>query len=219
MASDWDVLSNHPSMRDQVVRKVDLWRYLSCRSLTLEEFGEVFASEVKAQDPDPYLIGYSMGGRLALHSLIASPKIWKGATIISAHPGLVTEREREKRRIKDAEWSALALKGDWSEFLSAWNKQAVLGELPKGMADRYLLQPRSQEIARAFCAWSLGTQQDLRNAFEQVTCPIKLVTGERDEKYTGLAQEMSFPNAERIVIPETGHRPIWGPEYDMSTLI
>jgi len=108
MTSDWDILSELPSMQEQTIRKVDLWRYLACRSIGLQEFGEVFASEVVAQDPEPYLVGYSMGGRLALHSLIAQPKLWKGATIISAHPGLSTEEERVARRRKDAEWFDLS---------------------------------------------------------------------------------------------------------------
>ena len=209
MASDWDHLASLPALKGQIVRKVDLWRYLACRSIGLEEFGEIFSSEVAAQDPDPYLMGYSMGGRLALHALIAAPQVWRGATIMSAHPGLRSEEERTARRIKDAAWSALALRGDWSDFLAAWNAQGVLGGLPDGMPDRYLLQPRSQEVARGFCAWSLGTQADLRNSLMGVTCPVKLVTGERDEKYTQLAQEMELPNAERIVIPNAGHRPLW----------
>jgi len=209
MTSDWDILSELPSMQEQTIRKVDLWRYLACRSIGLQEFGEVFASEVVAQDPEPYLVGYSMGGRLALHSLIAQPKLWKGATIISAHPGLSTEEERVARRKKDAEWSALALKGDWAEFLNTWNAQTLLGDFPSTLADRYLLQPRSQEIARAFCAWSLGAQEDLRGKLSEVSIPIELVTGDQDEKYMKLAEEMNFSNVDRIIIPNAGHRPLW----------
>ena len=117
--------------------------------------------------------------------------------------------ECEERRICDAEWSALALQGNWSDFLKKWNQQAVLGELPDSLADRYLLQPRYKEVARAFCAWSLGAQEDLRDKLSAVPCPIKLITGERDGRYTQLAEEMQFPNCERIIIPEAGHRPLW----------
>ncbi len=214
-SSDWDILTSHPlgqrgaGGQGQPIRKVNLWRYLSCRSISMEEFGEIFASEVAAQDPAPQLIAYSMGARLALHALLAAPSLWTSATLISVHPGLQTDEERRLRRIRDAEWSALALQKDWSSFLTAWNAQPVLGAVPDTLADRHLLQPYAHEIARAFCAWSLGTQADLRTAVASVPTPVTLITGERDHKFTQLATELTFPNSQHLIIPDTGHRPLW----------
>jgi len=221
MSADWDILSQHPESpyRDQMIRKVDLWRYLACRSISLKEFGDIFCSEVAAQDSSPSLMAYSLGGRLALHALASQPDLWKSATLISTHPGLSSEEEKTNRRILDAEWSAKALQLPWGDFLKEWNQQSVLGPTTKNLPDRYLLQPRNHEIARAFCAWSLGTQDDHRQTSEKITCPVLLVTGAQDVKYTNLATQFRFPNAEHQIIPEAQHRPLWeNPEGTLRAL-
>ena len=211
LAADWDILNQHESssFKGQTIRKVDLWRYQECRSIGLEEFGEIFASEVAAQDDEPYLIGYSMGGRLALHALLAKPDLWKGVTLISAHPGLKTEKERVRRRASDAVWSTKALKMKWGAFLNEWNSQEVLNSVAKGLANRQLLQPRSQAIARAFNAWSLGNQKNHSEMVSKVSCPVKVITGERDYKYTELCKVFNFPDMETFVIKHAGHRTLW----------
>jgi len=74
MPADWDILSSEGSpFQGELIRKVDLWRFQECRSIGLQELGEIFSSEVAAQDEAPVLIAYSMGARLALHALLARP--------------------------------------------------------------------------------------------------------------------------------------------------
>ncbi len=110
----------------------------------------------------------------------------------------------------DAEWSAKVLGLSWSQFLYEWNAQSVFNshqivDLP----DRHLLQPRSHSIARAFNAWSLANQADLRDKTSLVPCPITLITGEEDQKYTKLAQEFTFPHQSHHIIRQSGHRTLW----------
>lgn len=210
MAADWDILSDPESpFKGQIIRKVDLWRYQECRSIDLEEFGKVFASEVAAQDEAPVLIGYSMGARLALHALKAAPKLWKSAILMSVNPGLSDESQKVARRKRDAEWSAMALQSDWQTFLQSWNAQAVLGEIPHTLGDRRGLQTRSQAVARAFCSWSLGNQSNMRDALSEVEGEVALMTGGEDEKYTNLSKEIVGSCISRHVVPGAGHRFLW----------
>ena len=217
LPADWDILSSELSpFKGEVIRKVDLWRFQECRSIGLVEFGEIFSSEVAAQDQAPILIGYSMGARLALHAMSARPDLWKAVVLISAHPGLKDKDEQKARLVSDAEWSAKALSKDWGRFLAEWNDQTVLGEVPDGLSDRYLLQPRAQSVARAFNAWSLGGQEDFREKVTDVMCPARLIVGEEDWKYRSLASELQLPNASIEVIPKAKHRPLW--EQPSATL-
>lgn len=50
------------------------------------------------------LIGYSMGGRLALYLGLHFPNFFAGVILESASPGLKTEIERERRRELDQKW-------------------------------------------------------------------------------------------------------------------
>ncbi len=192
------------------VRRLDLWRFLDCCPMPLGKLGDTLAGEIARVDPDPILVAYSMGGRLALHALLAKPQMWRGAVIVSAHPGLSSELEREDRREKDGEWSAMALKGEWSDFLKKWEGQGVLngaGEMP----DRRVLKGRRASVARSFVDWSLGAQADLTDRLHEIECPVLWVTGEDDVKFTKLAKKAvaEMPHAEHQIIAGCGHRVPW----------
>jgi 2-succinyl-6-hydroxy-2,4-cyclohexadiene-1-carboxylate synthase len=163
------------------------------------------------------LAGYSMGGRLALHALLADASPWQAAVIVSAHPGLESEEERAARRAHDADWAMRALTGDWAAFLADWNSQPVLtGGIPGGdeaaRASRLML--RRREIARSFVDWSLGAQEALWDRLPEIRVPVLWITGAEDEKFTALAARACarMPAASHVVIEGAGHRVPWDNE-------
>lgn len=221
MADDWRQFAACPEIRETAgeVRRLDLWRFLECCPMPLSKIGETLAEEIKRIDPSPTLLGYSMGGRLALHALLAQPDVWKSAIIVSAHTGLSDEAERVARRRKDAEWSALALKGEWSEFLNRWEDQGVL----KGDVDlpsRLPLKRRRASVARSFTDWSLGAQEDLSAKLLEITCPVMWVTGEADQKFTdiGISATAKLPNGEHHILDDCGHRAPWENSSEFASL-
>ena len=205
MPEDWRAFSSEMSG----VRSLDLWGITGGVSKSLQETGDAIAGEVSRVDDSPVLLGYSMGGRLALHALLARPELWKAAIIVSAHPGLSDANERSQRREKDARWAELARSGEWSAFLEKWENQGVLtgGQMP----DRMPLAAHRAAVAQSFIDWSLGAQSDLTNNLTRISCPVLWLTGERDEKFTRLA-ELAVPNLPRAshhVISSCGHRVPW----------
>src|SRR5262249_24349650 len=62
------------------------------------------ARHVRALGEPSHLVGYSLGGRLAIGLLVRHPGLFTGATLVSAQPGLATERERLERRMADDRW-------------------------------------------------------------------------------------------------------------------
>lgn len=217
-AADWRGFAAAMRSAGEQVRRLDLWRFLDCCPLPLEKFGGTLATEISRVDPAPVLVGYSMGGRLALHALLARPNLWKAAVIVSAHPGLADEEQRRQRRKLDTRWSALALKGEWADFLDQWQGQAVLegGEMP----ERASLKDRRASIARSFVDWSLGAQKDLAPRLHEIPCPILWLTGGRDAKFTGLAEAAvpRFPRGKHTVMPGCGHRLPWERPAEFASL-
>ncbi len=205
LPSDWKGLAEELGREGHVVRSVDLYRYLDCCPMSLEEFGRAFCEEVAAIDEQAILVGYSMGGRLALHALLHQPKMWQGAYLLSTHPGLQEDQEKFERMVVDAEWAAQALSGEWSTFIQKWNEQSVLQSAP--LSSRASLKNRRQALARSFMDWTLSKQEDLRGRLHEINCPVHWVTGERDEKFTKLAKTIPFPKQmQSHVIPNAGHR-------------
>ena len=218
MAADWRNFAKAMVGRGIGSRAVDLWRFLECEPMPLVDFGkaihadaggEVFRGNRRA------LLGYSMGGRLALHALLEAEHPWQAAVIVSAHPGLECEAESRARRARDAEWASQVLTGDWQEFLEAWNSQAVLGTSPMrdALASGSLIA-RRRELARSFVDWSLGAQRPLWSRLPEITVPVLWVVGEHDFKFLEIATRAVdlMPNAVLAVAPSSGHRVPWEAE-------
>jgi 2-succinyl-6-hydroxy-2,4-cyclohexadiene-1-carboxylate synthase len=216
-SADWQGLS----VPGWAVRRVDLWRFVACCPMPLADFGRALNEEARATPGPRVLLGYSMGGRLALHALLEKDSPWDAAVIVSAHPGLESEEERAARRAADAEWAARALQMDWPDFLKAWNAQPVLGGAAAGMADRRLLSTRKQEVARSFMDWSLGAQEPLWERLSEIKVPVLWVVGGCDEKFRKLGERAvsGIPVAEGVVIENAGHRVPWEAATEFSEVV
>ncbi len=162
------------------------------------------------------LIGYSMGGRLALHALIESAAPWSKAVIIGADPGSGSDVDRVAR---DTAWAALA-RADWDEFCRRWAEQPVFGgkAMPWG---READVARREEIARGFEEWSVGLQEDLRPRLAALSIPVLWIAGEDDEKFAALARELSamMPAGRCEIVAGAGHRVPWDQAESLAQAI
>lgn len=217
MAGDWNGLAKAMEPRGILVRGFDLWKLLKCQAVGLTETGAILNRECGTigGPGKRILVGYSLGGRLALHALLDESRgIWDAAVIVSAHPGLEMDDERAARRKADTQWSARTLQGDWTELLRDWELQPVLrrAEHPlNAMPDRIALAKRRSEVARSFVCWSLGEQMPLWERLREISCPVLWVAGEQDGKFRSLAVRAveKLPNARLWIAPDAGHRVPW----------
>jgi len=168
------------------------------------------------------LVGYSMGGRLALQTMLASPDDFAGAVVVSTHPGLKDEVAEARRLKQDREWARRARALPWEDFLSRWSLRPIFSfgrdvrEWRKDLADtwrdgRTALETRRTFVADALDTWSLGVQGDLRGPLSRLEKPIFWLAGAQDAKFAKLAKEAADLHslAEHQVIADTGHRVPW----------
>ena len=66
------------------------------------------------------ILGYSMGGRLALTFAIQYPLRVRKLILESASPGLITEEERANRRMQDRKLCDLIKKNGIEQFVEYW---------------------------------------------------------------------------------------------------
>jgi 2-succinyl-6-hydroxy-2,4-cyclohexadiene-1-carboxylate synthase len=163
--------------------------------------------------PAPFtLVGYSMGGRIALHAALA-PALGgrvQRLVLIGASPGLADPTERAARRAAD-ERLADDLQGmTIDEFARRWAQTPVLAGQPPEVAaavhaDRLRNQPSG--LAAALRGLGTGALPSLWNRLEEIRSPVTLIAGERDDKFRAIATEMAaaLPDSDVVVIPDTGH--------------
>lgn len=168
--------------------------------------------------PEPrILVGYSLGGRIGLYHLlkhsVKHSELWSKAVIISAHPGLTDESEKQRRLESDVQWakrfSEETLAEDkWSQLLLDWNNQPTFkGGLcepsrPLGTYSRTALSSALKNL-------SLGRQANFRVELNKLNVPLSWVTGANDSKFSTLAKEISNlnnPSITTLSIEDSGHR-------------
>jgi 2-succinyl-6-hydroxy-2,4-cyclohexadiene-1-carboxylate synthase len=159
------------------------------------------------------LLGYSLGGRLALGLLARYPERYAHALIISAQPGLATEAERAERRDGDARLvellreRGLAAFVDHWQALPLWASQAELSAELKAAQRALRLLHRPAGLARSLLQHGLGEMPDLRADLGRVRTPVDVVVGERDLKFVTLGRELTnlIPSAKLTIVPDAGH--------------
>ncbi|MGJ8632536.1 MAG: alpha/beta fold hydrolase [Luteolibacter sp.] len=212
-ASDWRALAKSLAEKGISNRAVDLWRFLQCDSVPMPQFGKLLNADAEGEvsrGQRRILIGYSMGGRLALHALLEGGP-WDAAIIISANPGLRDPKEMSTRRAADTLWATQALTLGWAGFLEKWNAQPVLGGAMRDEREDKKLIQRRREIARSFVDWSVANQQPLWERLSEIKIPTLWIAGENDPKFSAIAEEASAlcPGSTLEIAPATGHRVPW----------
>ena len=76
----------------------------------------------------PLLVGYSMGGRLALNLLFALRDSKASALIISARPGLKNVSEIVERKQFEENWAKTFSEGDLETAFAQWNQLPVFSQ-------------------------------------------------------------------------------------------
>lgn len=183
--------------------------FYSKKMLNFSEFASNFNKNIVDNDQENILLGYSMGGRLALHSLIDSPDNWKAAIIVSAHPGLNTENEKQERLTNDKKWLQKFQTENFDTVMSEWNAQLNFNkDKPLNLRQG---DYTNQMLEQCLDSWSLGLQDDLNEAISKLRMPILWIVGEKDLKFTDLALKLTFSNPKsRVWIAKNcSHRVAW----------
>lgn len=174
-----------------------------------------------------HLVGYSMGGRLALGLLDRHPDLFASATLVGASPGLADPAEREARAARDEEWARLLDEEGLDSFVAAWEAVPLFetqARLPRDVLDHQRGIRRSHDprgLARSLRVAGLARMPDYRPRLDRMTVPIRLVVGERDARFRALADEMAarLPAASLTLVPDAGHNVILERPAEIAALI
>jgi len=153
-----------------------------------------------------WLVGYSLGGRIAMHwaSQGKRPGL-RGVIVEGGHPGLQDDDARRRRWLNDQQWAWRFRHQPLNEVFDSWYQQPVFASLTD--AQRQALVSLRQHnhgpaLADMLLATSLAVQPDLRPALSARQFPLWYLCGERDAKFSALADEL---NLARYSISAAGH--------------
>lgn len=170
------------------------------------------------QEMPRILLGYSMGGRIALH--LARELPWRAGdklVLISASPGISDASEREARRLADFSLAEKIESAESAEkFYAEWRKNPLIAtqdRLPSPWRERLLAQRALANPglwATHLRLLGTGTLPSLWEVLPTIPAPETwLVVGEEDKKFCGIAEKMNarIPRSRVVIVPACGHAP------------
>ncbi len=195
---DWQTCMNELPQFDRVT--LDLPGHGASHSVVcadLDECCKQVKSTLSLLFPlhQPFIVvGYSMGGRIAMHGLAThcfSDLNIRAAIIEGGNFGLETESERQTRFDSDHRWAIRFKTEPLEHVLSDWYQQAVFSSLNHEQRQT-LITKRSANlgaaVANMLLATSLSKQAYLLPALQQQAVPIYYLCGAKDKKFSQLAE-------------------------------
>lgn len=154
-------------------------------------------------------VGYSMGGRLCLHTALARPELVRGLVLIGATAGIDDPGARAGRAAEDEERAQHLERDGVEAFLRAWMAQPLFA----GLAEEARCLDARRENTAAGLASSLrlagtGRQEPVWDRLTALTMPVLVVAGEHDRRFTDLGRRLVSSigaHAELALIADAGH--------------
>ncbi len=179
--------------------------------------------------PEDVLVGYSMGGRVALAAVAAGLRP-AALILVSASPGLGVPTARTARRDLDLA-RATSLEVDPSEFLAAWRREPIFAGAEAAPLWQGQQEARAALVAHELAAhghspWARAQAEVLRTFSPGLMAPMwdalpslptrtLWIAGARDGAYVEAAHVAAarMPDAEAAIVPGAGHAlPLEAPE-------
>ena len=157
------------------------------------------------------VVGYSLGGRLALQLAAERPDLVARAVIVSASPGIPDEPARRARRDEDEHRARRLETLGLEPFLDDWYRQPLFTPLREHPCFPEVLQRRRRNeprlLARSLREMGTGSQRSLWGDLPGLRLPLLFLAGERDAKFTTLAFDTVAlcPKGEAVVLRGRGH--------------
>jgi len=157
------------------------------------------------------LLGYSMGGRIAIYLAIYYSEYFDKIVIESAQPGIKDKIERMKRKNHDQILAENLESKSFHNFLDSWYNQSIFKTLKKHNNFANLRKSRlnnnPRNLAKSLLEIGAGVQPSLWQDLKKIENDCLLIAGEFDTKYQTIFSKMhkEIFSSKFIIIKNAGH--------------
>lgn len=171
------------------------------------------------------LVGYSMGGRIALYLAIHFTQYFQGVILESTSPGLSSQLERDRRIAQDLKLAEQLESLNLADFIQQWYSNPLFAsfvqhpDYPQAIAIRLCNDP--YKLAKSLRLMGLGTQPSLWKSLPKIQISLLLIVGELDTKFVQINQMMAnfCPQASLQSANNTGHNVHFEDPFKFSQLL
>jgi 2-succinyl-6-hydroxy-2,4-cyclohexadiene-1-carboxylate synthase len=158
------------------------------------------------------LVGYSLGGRLALRAALRAPGAYRGVVLVGATAGLEEGPMRVQRAKADEKLASWMEAMPIEDIVALWERQPLFADQSEALVEeqrpgRLSHDPRS--LALLLRTAGQGTLEPVWNELHSFELPLLAIAGARDDGYSAAAKRIASvaPNARAAIVEEAGHAP------------
>ncbi len=171
------------------------------------------ADELASLERPRVLVGYSMGGRIALGVVLHRPELVDALVIISAAPGIRSSADREDRQRSDERRATRIAAIGVEQFVSEWVAQPLFASMAVRSADwraadlAMRASNTAEGLAGALRQLGQGVMPWMGREIRDIVAPAMFVAGARDRRYLATARRMAkaAPRGREWVASAAGH--------------
>ncbi|WP_408007334.1 2-succinyl-6-hydroxy-2,4-cyclohexadiene-1-carboxylate synthase [Pseudalkalibacillus sp. A8] len=161
-----------------------------------------------------YVLGYSLGGRVALTFAMIYPERVKHLLLESSSPGLRTAEERLARKENDERLADRIEKEGIESFVEFWEsiplfqtQQNHLSKETQKALHQKRLDNSQVGLANSLRGMGTGVQPSWWDKLAAFKIPTTLIVGALDHKFCRIAEDMlqKLPNGKIVVVEKAGH--------------
>lgn len=164
----------------------------------------------EAARPGSVMVGYSMGGRLALHLAARQHDRLAGVVTVGASPGIDDPEERRRRVEEDERLAAWMEFSTIEEVVDRWEGLPVFADQPPELVaaqreGRLSHDPRL--LATLLRSAGQGALPGVWDELRRLPIPVLALAGERDQRYVAAARRIALlaPRGDALPVMGAGH--------------
>ena len=168
-------------------------------------------------------VGYSLGGRIALHAALRHPELVARLVLVGATAGIDDPSERAARRRHDEALADHLEEVGTEVFVDEWLAQPLFAGLRRDAAavpERLRNPPAG--LAASLRTTGTGTQEPSWDRLGSIQAPVLVMAGVDDGKFSALATRLGREvgaNATVALVPRSGHSTPFENPADTASII
>jgi 2-succinyl-6-hydroxy-2,4-cyclohexadiene-1-carboxylate synthase len=168
--------------------------------------GEILSSGARV------LVGYSLGGRLALRAALRAPDSFSAVVLVGATAGIEEGPLRVQRAEADEKLASWIEAMPIEDIVSLWERQPLFADQSESLVEEQRpgrLSHEPRDLALILRTAGQGVLEPVWHELRALELPLLAIAGARDDGYTAAAKRMASlaPRARAASVENAGHAP------------
>lgn len=159
------------------------------------------------------VLGYSMGGRLALSLALRHPQIVQKLFLESSTAGIADNHEREARLLNDQKLARRLQEDSLKNFVNFWENLSLFSSQKKlpihlqSFVRSQRLKQSNQGLVNSLLGMGTGTMPNYWDNLKTLNTETILFAGELDPKFKKITTQMQhlLPHSDHFIVNNAGH--------------